>query len=196
LIPHNVEILGSKCFSSCKSLSSITFESNSHLTRIESEALLGSSLQSILSPWNVEIFGSRCFSFCQSLSSVTFESNSRLARIESDAFSQSSVQSILIPSTILFIASDAIEIGSQIRIMDSDCCSEFDRWLELNKSGIRIDFRRSQGVGSGLRCLKDYEVNVSGSDEKSINRKSDGVGNEIYHLVEDEFSIFVKSIPH
>jgi hypothetical protein len=44
LIPMNVEILGSKCFSSCKSLSSITFESNSHLTRIESEAFYGSLL--------------------------------------------------------------------------------------------------------------------------------------------------------
>jgi hypothetical protein len=48
LIPRNVEIVGSYCFSSCKSLSSITFESNSHLTRIESEAFSSSSLQSIL----------------------------------------------------------------------------------------------------------------------------------------------------
>jgi hypothetical protein len=50
LIPRNVEILGSKCFSSCKSLSSIEFESNSRLTRIESEAFYKSSLQSILVP--------------------------------------------------------------------------------------------------------------------------------------------------
>jgi hypothetical protein len=28
LIPRNVKILGSKCFSNCKSLSSITFESS------------------------------------------------------------------------------------------------------------------------------------------------------------------------
>jgi hypothetical protein len=38
LIPRNVEIVGLRCFSSCKSLSSITFESNSHLTRIDSRA--------------------------------------------------------------------------------------------------------------------------------------------------------------
>jgi hypothetical protein len=31
-ISSRIEILGSKCFSDCKSLSSITFESNSHLT--------------------------------------------------------------------------------------------------------------------------------------------------------------------
>jgi hypothetical protein len=37
LIPNNVEIFGSSCFSFWKSLSSITLEPNSHLTRIESK---------------------------------------------------------------------------------------------------------------------------------------------------------------
>jgi hypothetical protein len=77
-IPNNVAICGSNCFSSCKSLSSITFESNSHLTRIESCAFYGSLLQSILIPNNVQILGSNCFSSCKSLSSITFESNSHL----------------------------------------------------------------------------------------------------------------------
>jgi uncharacterized protein YuzB (UPF0349 family) len=72
-LPRNIEILGSKCFSHCNSLSSITFESKSHLTRIESEAFSYSSLQSILIPRNVEILGSGCFSNCESLSSITFE---------------------------------------------------------------------------------------------------------------------------
>jgi hypothetical protein len=65
VIPRNVEILGSNCFSSCKSLSSITFESNSHLTRIESETFFFSLLQSILIPRNVEILRSSCFSSCK-----------------------------------------------------------------------------------------------------------------------------------
>jgi hypothetical protein len=55
LIPRNVEILESKCFSNCRSLSSITFESNSRLTRIESEVFCDSSLQSILIPSNRRI---------------------------------------------------------------------------------------------------------------------------------------------
>jgi hypothetical protein len=78
LIPMNVEILGSKCFSSCESLSSIVFESNSHFTRIEWEAFYGSSLESILIPMKVEIVGSKCVSYYESLSSITFESNSHL----------------------------------------------------------------------------------------------------------------------
>jgi hypothetical protein len=49
-IGSNIEILGSNCFSHCHSLLSITFGSDSHLTRIESEAFNESSLQSILIP--------------------------------------------------------------------------------------------------------------------------------------------------
>jgi hypothetical protein len=50
---RNIAILGSNCFSFYKFLSSIRFESNSHLTRSESEPFYESSLQSILIPSNV-----------------------------------------------------------------------------------------------------------------------------------------------
>jgi hypothetical protein len=126
----NIEILGSNCFSFCKSLSSITFESNSCLTRIESGGFSSSSLQSILIPRNVEIFGSNCFSFCESLSSITFESNSQLTRIESSAFSHSSLQSIVIPRNVQFIdgfafigvtlSSISIESGNEILVVEKD----------------------------------------------------------------------------
>jgi hypothetical protein len=65
----------------------------------------------------------------------------------------------------LFIAYDAIEIASQICHVDGDSCPEFDRWLELKKSGLRVDFRRVERVGSGLQCLKDYVVNLSRFEE-------------------------------
>jgi hypothetical protein len=35
VIPSSVEMLGERCFSGCRSLSSITFESGSRLSRIE-----------------------------------------------------------------------------------------------------------------------------------------------------------------
>jgi predicted metal-binding protein len=250
-IGRNIEILASNCFSRCKSLSSITFESNSRLTRIESEAFSFSSLQSIVILQNVqfiddfafrsvtlssisvesgneifviendfligivhqkliqcfsesseieigrniEILGSNCFSRCKSLSSVTFESNSRLTRIESEAFSFSSLQSILIPSTILFIASDAIDIDSQIWLIDGDSCPEFDRWLQLRRSGIAIDFRRIQRVGFGIPCLRDYTVNLSEFDERSVICDSNVSPHQIYHRIEDEFLVCMKSKP-
>jgi hypothetical protein len=44
----SVEILGSSCFLGCESLSSISFESNSQLKRIESEAFSGCSLSIVI----------------------------------------------------------------------------------------------------------------------------------------------------
>jgi predicted metal-binding protein len=104
-ISSDIEILGSSCFSNCKSLSSISFESNSRLTRIESSAFSNSSLESIAIPRNVEVLGSSCFSGCKSLSSISFESNSRLNRIESSAFQFSLLQSMEIPRSVEILGS-------------------------------------------------------------------------------------------
>jgi serine/threonine protein kinase len=118
-----------------------------------------------------------------------------LTRIESEAFSSSSLQSILIPSTILFIASRAFDTSSLIRLIDGDSCPEFDRWLELRRSGIGIDFRRIQRLGFDVPCLGDYFVNLSVFEERSMICESDEVANQIYHRIEDEFLVLVKSKP-
>jgi hypothetical protein len=128
-VGRNIEIFGSKCFSWCTTLSSITFESNSLLTRIESEAFYGSSLQLILIPSNVEILGSSCFSNCKSLLSITFESDSHLTRIESGAFYESSLESIVIPRNVQFmngsaftdvtLSSISIESGNEFFFIES-----------------------------------------------------------------------------
>jgi hypothetical protein len=110
---HNVEIVGSSCFSKCKSLSSIIIESNSRLIHIESSAFEESSLQSILIPNSVEIVGSSCFSKCKSLSSITFKLNSHLARIESEAFYESSLESIMIPSNVEILGSSCFFLYCQ-----------------------------------------------------------------------------------
>jgi hypothetical protein len=195
LIPRNVEILGSPCFSDCKSLSSITFESSSHLTRIESEAFWNSSLRSILIPRNVEILGSDCFYNCKSPSSIAFESNSELTRIESKAFYKSSLEFVLIPPTILFVASNAVDRISQIIFVDGNCCPELDRWLNLKRLNIAIDFRRIHCVGFDIPYLRDYIVSVSVFEESSIICDTDEVRNDICIRNEDEFSVLMKSIP-
>jgi hypothetical protein len=102
----------------------------------------------------------------------------------------------LIPSTVLFIASDAADITSQIRFVDGDSCPEFDRWLQQRKSGIVIDFRRIQRLGFDVGCLGDYIVNLSVFEERSKIWESDEIGNEIYDRIEDECLVFVKSKAH
>jgi Pyruvate/2-oxoacid:ferredoxin oxidoreductase delta subunit len=87
LIPHHVQILCSSCFSYCNSLSSISFETESELIRIDSCSFHGcSSLKSITIPHHVQILCSSCFSDCNSLSSISFETESELTRIDSCSF--------------------------------------------------------------------------------------------------------------
>jgi hypothetical protein len=91
LIPRNVEILGSQCFSFCMSLSSITFESNSLLTQIESEAFSSSSLQSILMSSNVQLLRSNSgeeslstTKVCESMSTASDAINNIVEGIKMD----------------------------------------------------------------------------------------------------------------
>jgi hypothetical protein len=82
-----IEIVGSLSFYSCKSLSSISFESSSRLTRIEWTTLSCSSVQLIEIPRNVEIVWSSCFWRCGCLLSISFESDPRVTRSEWGIFS-------------------------------------------------------------------------------------------------------------
>jgi hypothetical protein len=68
-----VEVIYESCFSECRSLSSITFESDSHLQRIGKSAFHSNGLALIISPSSIEVSYESCFSECKSLSSPTFK---------------------------------------------------------------------------------------------------------------------------
>jgi hypothetical protein len=65
-------MLGSSCFSCCKPLSSISFESNSRLIRIESNAFAWSSLESIEIPRNVQFIDDSTFA-CTTCNHISIE---------------------------------------------------------------------------------------------------------------------------
>jgi serine/threonine protein kinase len=100
----------------------------------------------------------------------------------------------LIPSGILFIASDAFDHPSVISFFDVDLFHEFSVWREVRISGIDVDFRRIVKLDSGFPCLRNYVFNFSSFTFGSMIIQSDGVSTEIYHRVEDEILIVVKSI--
>jgi hypothetical protein len=86
-------------------LFTITFESQSKLQRIESNAFSDSGLTKIQIPNSVEVLCCSCFSECKSLFTITFESQSKLQRIESNAFSDSGLTKIQIPASVEQICS-------------------------------------------------------------------------------------------
>jgi hypothetical protein len=54
ILPSSVEVLGESCFYRCGSLSSVTFESGSRLSRIESRAFTGLCLVEMIVPSSVK----------------------------------------------------------------------------------------------------------------------------------------------
>jgi hypothetical protein len=139
MIPFNIEIICSSCFSYCKSLSSISFENDSRLRRIESDAFFASALESITIHRGVEILSSSCFSYCKSLSSISFES-SALSWIDSAAFAGTVLHFVLLPESVVFIAGDAFPRSCEVLTSNIDSCQEFNEWNEARQSGSREAF--------------------------------------------------------
>jgi hypothetical protein len=93
----SVEIICESCFQLCKSLGSISFESDSKMSRIDWDGFRGSGLRSIHFPASVEVIHELAFSSCTLLLSIIFESDSKLSRIGREAFWGSGLRSIHFP---------------------------------------------------------------------------------------------------
>jgi hypothetical protein len=159
VIPRTVEIIGSSCFSSCNSLSSVSIESGSLLRRIESFTFSNSSLSSIVIPRTVEIVHGSAFSYCKKLF-ISIEEGSEHLTVDG-SFLQSFDHSILIryfgreglvciPRTIEIIgfscfagceslSSVSIESGYLLRRIESQAFSLTNLRLEF-LIGISPDF--------------------------------------------------------
>jgi hypothetical protein len=116
VIPSNVEILGSKCFSACESLLSISFESHSRLTRIESEVFSRTSLQSIVISRNPEFSDSTDFINVR-LSSISIKSGNEYFVVVKE-FLIDVIDHRLIRN---FSRASHVEIPSPIEILGSNC---------------------------------------------------------------------------
>jgi hypothetical protein len=75
-IPRNVKMFGKSCFAD-SNLESITFESDSRLTRIEDSCFECSSLKSICIPRNVDFIAGSAFTNCNGYSITVDQNNHR-----------------------------------------------------------------------------------------------------------------------
>jgi hypothetical protein len=127
VIPRHRQVLSASCFSYCKSFPSISFERDSELTIIESNAFSFSSLKSITIPRHVQVLRSECFSYCRSLSSISFEQESELTIIESRAFSFSTLKSVIIPRRVGIVHPECFALSSSLSSISFETDSEVTR---------------------------------------------------------------------
>jgi serine/threonine protein kinase len=115
-----------------------------------------------------------------------------LKRIEPNVFDSLSL-SIIVPSTILFIASDIAEEPNRITICGLDSCREYNRWERMQRSAMRIDFRRICWFSSGLPSLSDCLFDFSGLIENSQLKASDVISTQLSQESDDDHWIIMKS---
>jgi hypothetical protein len=101
-IPSSIETISDLCFSDCRSLSWLAFESSSKLSTLGERAFQSSSLlQSICLPSSVETISQSCFSMCGHLSASVFGLGSDCFTLGESAFQCCcSLRSICIPSSV------------------------------------------------------------------------------------------------
>jgi hypothetical protein len=150
-------------FSECGSLRTISFESNSKLSRIEGSAFSESGLRSIHLPASLEVICESCFSHCKSLESISFAPNSKLSRIEGWAFCASGLLAIHLPAAVLVIYescfSECKSLGSVIVDGGSKLCES--QFSALFRARFPDAFSR---VIDGSTCPVAIETEVIQDD--------------------------------
>jgi hypothetical protein len=143
-IPAHIEILGSSCFFHCDSLISISFEPNSRLRRIESDAFFRSSLQSMVIPHTVQFIDSSAFINVIS-SSISIESDSEHFVIQ-NGFLINIIQQKLIHD---FLNSSNITIPADIEIIGSSCFCGCESLLSISfESNLQLTRIESKAFSS------------------------------------------------
>lgn len=85
-LPSTLTSLGLSVFKYATALTSVVFEKNVQLSRIEAYTFYGTNIENITIPASVESMGMYVFSECKNLNSVTFEENSKLVAIQTYVF--------------------------------------------------------------------------------------------------------------
>jgi serine/threonine protein kinase len=100
----------------------------------------------------------------------------------------------MIPSTVVFVACDAHPNLSQLSLSDPDSCPIFDRWRHLRTLGIAVDFQRIRKFASSLPHFKDFVLDLSEFEERSVIGRNDRVSSQIYQRRIDGAMTVVKAI--
>jgi hypothetical protein len=133
IIPCDIEILGSKCFSFCEWLKSVSFEEESRLMRIESHAFSHSSLQSIVIPRSVRFIDGSAFDTME-LSAISIENGNERFEIRGEMLIDNVDHTLI----CLFSNSLSVIIPRDIEILGPSCCASRE---SLSRVSFEVESR-------------------------------------------------------
>jgi hypothetical protein len=134
VIPRNVEILGSKWFSDCQSLSLITLESNSRLAAsirlkvIPEEAFSLSGLLSISIPAAVRIVEKRAFYRSDSFTELMSAEGITVKVIENEAFGVPQLEKLVILGSLQYIGARMCPSTTELLLTRESRIPMFEEW--------------------------------------------------------------------
>jgi hypothetical protein len=94
----------------------------------------------------------------------------------------------------MFVAYDAHPDFFRLSLSDLDSCPMFDRWRRLRRLGIAVEFQRIRRFASGLSHLKDFVLDLSEFEKRSVIGRNDRVSSQIYRRRIDGSMTVVKTI--
>jgi hypothetical protein len=150
MIPESFEILGQSRLSGCQGLSSIVIESDSHLSRIDSEAFCFSTVQSIVIPRTVEFIDVSAFAH-GSISLMSAEHGNAIRQIRNQFLIDYNSHKLMHDFSRPWIA----DVPSEIEILGPSCYGGCNSIAELfGCPGPRLERPQSQAFSlSALQSI-------------------------------------------
>ena len=155
IVPRQVRVLGSYCFSGQNHVRKISCESGSELRVIESRALASTSISSFLVPKCVEEIKCGAFDGCDRLRELILEEDCALKSLTCAMFDGIHLRRLVISSNVASIEANSLRDIDEVEICE--------RNKHLTKESL--EFLRGRGMSTVGYCSSDHVFVFSASVE-------------------------------
>jgi hypothetical protein len=158
LVRKEVEVIENGCFTGCRFIDEVVFESGSHLKRICQSAFEDTGVIKFVIPRSVEVIEGGCFNFCMQGCSVLLEQGSCLRELGDSAFLGKPLSEFEIPAKCEELTGKSLMNVKTIRVHRENPFFVVENNFVMSHDGKRL----VRYFGSETRVVIKKEVEVIG----------------------------------